>query len=87
VTFCSDRAYAYAYGRCKLTIVQLRPGERRILCTTSANIENFLITDRITVNGFREMEAFHPIRWRGEACFQEWPDRGDQSLADPLRPR
>lgn len=53
---------------CQLLIVDVREGKPSLLCQANAHEEHVWITDRVTVNGFREIEAAGTYHWHGAEC-------------------
>lgn len=73
---------------CPLRIAQRQNGKLHEIRDTLVAGEIVTITDRVTVLGYRLLEARFPIMWRDSYCVVDDPDLevGDQPDPDPLRP-
>jgi len=71
---------------CLLLVIEKRAGAKKVMCETRGADHHVWITNRMTVNGYREMEATFSIYWRGDECVPDDPEiRELLPPRDPLR--
>jgi len=67
--FFEDWTFCGTAG-CDVLIAQKRGHDFETLCEIKAHGPDVVITDRVTVNGFHELEAAGRVYWHGNQCIQ-----------------